>query len=51
MPRQAAEAAGGKLLASSLWLSGFARNGPPDRMPHVLVGAIEVLAAGTSKAR
>ena len=56
MPRQAAEAAHLALDAAggeppSRWLSGFAGNGPPGWMPHVVVGTMGVLAAGESNAR
>lgn len=47
----ALDAASGMLLASSPWLLGFAGNGPRYWLPHVVVGATEVLAAATSKAR
>ncbi len=45
----ALDAAKGALLASSLWLLGFARNGPRYWLPHVLVGTADMLAAMTSK--
>jgi hypothetical protein len=45
----AMDAASGALLASSPWLFGFAGKGPRYWLPHVLVGAFEMLAAATSK--
>jgi hypothetical protein len=47
----ALDAASGALLASSPWLLGFAREGPRYWLPHVLVGATEMLAAATTKTR
>lgn len=47
----ALDAASGALLASSPWLLGFAKNGPRYWLPHAVIGAMEILAAGTSKAR
>lgn len=47
----ALDAASGALLASSPWLFGFAGNGRRHWLPHALVGATEILAALTSKAR
>ena len=47
----ALDAASGALVASSPWLFGFAREGPRYWLPHVLVGAFEMLAAATSKTR
>lgn len=47
----ALDAASGMLLASSPWLFGFAGNGRRYWLPHVLVGATEVLAALTSRTR
>ena len=47
----ALDAASGALLASSPWLFGFARNGTRYWLPHVLVGAQEILAAATTKTR
>ena len=47
----ALDAASGVLLASSPWLFGFAGKGPRYWLPHVAVGATEVLAAATSKTR
>jgi hypothetical protein len=43
------DAASGVLLAASPWLFGFAGRGPSYRLPHLFVGASEVLAALTSK--
>lgn len=45
----ALDAMSGVLLASSPWLFGFAQRGARFWLPHTLVGATEVLAAGTSK--
>ncbi len=39
----------GALIAASPWLFGFANRGPRYWLPHVLVGATEVLAATTTK--
>ncbi len=47
----AMDAASGALLASSPWLFGFAGEGRRYWLPHVLVGATEMLAAATSKTR
>ena len=47
----ALDAASGALLASSPWLFGFARNGTRYWLPHVLVGAQEILAAATTRTR
>lgn len=47
----ALDAASGALLASSPWLFGFAQNGARYWLPHVLVGAQEILAAATTKTR
>lgn len=47
----AMDAASGALLAASPWLLGFADKGPRYRLPHVAVGAAEILAALTSKTR
>jgi len=47
----AMDAASGVLLAASPWLFGFGDRGSRYRLPHVVVGAAEVLAALTSKAR
>ena len=47
----AMDAASGALLASSPWLFGFANNGRRYWLPHVLVGAMEILAATTTKTR
>jgi hypothetical protein len=43
------DAAKGAVLASSPWLLGFAKTGPHYWLPHVLLGASDVLAALTSK--
>ncbi len=43
------DAAKGAFLASSPWLFGFARNGTRYWLPHVLIGAADVLGAITSK--
>ncbi|MDQ4127165.1 MAG: SPW repeat protein [Actinomycetota bacterium] len=45
----AMDAASGVLVAVSPWLLGFAGKGPRYWLPHVLVGATEVLAATTTK--
>ncbi len=47
----ALDATSGALLASSPWLFGFAKEGPRYWLPHVLVGATEMLAAATTKTR
>ncbi len=47
----ALDAASGALLAASPWLFGFARGGTRHWLPHVLVGATEILAAATTKTR
>ena len=47
----ALDAASGALLASSPWLFGFASNGTRYWLPHVLVGAQEILASVTTKTR
>ncbi len=47
----ALDAASGVLVASSPWLFGFAGEGRRYWLPHVLVGATEMLAAAMSKAR
>ena len=47
----ALDAASGAFLASSPWLLGFAGEGRRYWLPHVLVGATEMLAADTTKAR
>jgi SPW repeat len=47
----AIDAASDVLLAASPWLFGFGDRGSRYRLPHVVVGAAEVLAALTSKAR
>ena len=43
------DAAKGVFMASSPWLFGFAKNGTRYWLPHVLMGAADVLAAITSK--
>ena len=45
----ALDVASGVLVAASPWLLGFAGRGPRYWVPHVLVGATEVLAATTTK--
>ncbi len=45
----AMDAVSGVLVAASPWLFGFAGRGQRYRLPHVFVGAAEVLAALTSK--
>ena len=47
----ALDAASGVLLASSPWLFGFAKNGTRYWLPHVLVGAQEILPAATTRTR
>lgn len=47
----ALDAMSGALLATSPWLFGFAKSGPRYWLPHVLVGATEVVAAMTTKTR
>lgn len=47
----ALDAASGALVAASPWLFGFAREGSRYWLPHVLVGAFEVLAAATTRTR
>ena len=47
----ALDATSGALLASSPWLFGFAKNGARYWLPHVLVGAQEILAAAITKTR
>jgi hypothetical protein len=47
----ALDAASGAFLASSPWLLGFAREGARYWLPHVVVGATEILAAATTKTR
>ena len=47
----AMDAASGVLLAASPWLFGFADKGPRYRLPYLIVGAAEVLAALSSKTR
>ena len=43
------DAAKGVFTVSAPWLFGFAKNGARYWLPHVLMGAVEVLAAITSK--
>lgn len=43
------DAASGALLVASPWLFGFSRNGSRYWIPHVLVGASEILAALTTE--
>ena len=45
----ALDAASGALVAASPWLFGFAREGTRHWLPHVVVGATEILAAATTK--
>jgi hypothetical protein len=45
----AMDAASGVLVAASPWLLGFANRGQRYWLPHVLVGAMEVLAATSTK--
>jgi hypothetical protein len=45
----ALDAASGALVAASPWLFGFAREGTRHWLPHVIVGATEILAAATTK--
>jgi hypothetical protein len=45
----ALDAASGVLVAASPWLFGFAGRGRRYWLPHVLVGATEVLAATTTR--
>jgi hypothetical protein len=47
----AMDAASGVLLAASPWLFGFGGRGPRYRLPHVIIGASEILAALTTKTR
>ena len=47
----AMDAASGAFLASSPWLLGFAEEGPRYWLPHVVVGATEMLVAATSRPR
>ena len=42
---------GGTLVAASPWLFGFVGNGRKYWLPHVIVGATEILAAATAKTR
>ena len=45
----ALDAASGALVAASPWLFGFAKEGTRHWLPHVVVGATEILAAATTK--
>ena len=45
----ALDATKGVFLAASPWLFGFAKDGPRYWLPHVLLGASDVLAAAISK--
>jgi hypothetical protein len=45
----ALDAAKGVFMAASPWLFGFAKKGTRYWLPHVLMGAADVLAAVTSK--
>ena len=45
------DAASGAMVAASPWLLGFAGNGTRYWLPHVIVGATEILAAATTKSR
>ena len=45
------DAASGAIVAASPWLFGFAGNGRKYWLPHVIVGATEILAAVTTKTR
>ena len=47
----ALDAASGAFLASSPWLLGFAREGARYWLPHVVVGATEMLVAATTRTR
>lgn len=47
----ALDAASGAMVAASPWLFGFAGNGRKYWLPHVIVGATEILAAATTKTR
>ena len=47
----ALDAASGAFVAASPWLLGFAGNGRKYWLPHVIVGATEILAAATTKTR
>ncbi|MDP9427195.1 MAG: SPW repeat protein [Actinomycetota bacterium] len=47
----ALDAASGAIVAASPWLFGFAGNGRKYWLPHVIVGATEILAAATTKTR
>ena len=43
------DAMSGAMIAASPWIFGFANNGTRYWLPHVLVGATEILAAATTK--
>ena len=43
------DAMSGAMVAASPWIFGFANNGTRYWLPHVLVGATEILAATTTK--
>ncbi len=45
----ALDAAKGAFMASSPWLFGFARNGTRYWLPHVLMGAADIMAAITTR--
>lgn len=47
----ALDAASGAIVAASPWLFGFAGNGRKYWLPHVIVGATEILAAAITKTR
>jgi hypothetical protein len=47
----ALDAMSGALLAASPWLFGFSGRGRRYWLPHVAVGAFELLAAATTKTR
>ena len=45
------DAASGAIIAASPWLFGFAGNGTRYWLPHVVVGATEILAAVMTETR
>jgi hypothetical protein len=45
------DAGSGALIAASPWLFGFARRGRSYWLPHVAVGAMEILASLSTKTR
>lgn len=47
----ALDAASGATVAASPWIFGFARNGTRHWLPHVVVGATEIVAAAMTKTR